>query len=74
MNLLELPMLFYVVGLMSFVTNRVSMTVLVLSWAYVAARGVHSAIHLTYNKVLHRLIAFAASNAILIALWVVFFA
>jgi len=73
MNLLELPVLFYVVGLMYFVTGRVSMTALILSWAYVAARFVHSGIHLTYNNIMHRLAAFTVSNFILIALWVLFF-
>lgn len=50
MNLLELPILFYVVGLMYFVASRVSTVVLILSWAYVAARCVHSAIHLTQQR------------------------
>ena len=40
-----------------------------LAWVYVGLRVVHSAIHLTYNNVMHRLIAFALSNAVLIALW-----
>jgi hypothetical protein len=66
-------MLFYVVGLMYFVASRVSTAVLILSWAYVAARCVHSAIHLTHNDVLHRLAAFAVSNFILIVLWALFF-
>jgi hypothetical protein len=30
----------------------------------------HSTIHLSYNRVIHRLIVFAASNFVLIALWV----
>jgi hypothetical protein len=74
MNLLELPLLFYVVGLLYFVTNRVSATPLVLSWIYVGLRYLHSAIHLTYNNVIHRLIAFASSNFVLLALWIFFFA
>jgi hypothetical protein len=44
--------------------------VFALAWAYVALRIVHSAIHLTYNKVLHRLGVFALSNVVLVALWV----
>lgn len=73
MNLLELPMLFYVGSLMFFVTSKVGAPVLALAWTYVALRAVHSAIHLTYNKVPHRLIPFAASNVVLIAYWVAFF-
>ena len=73
MNLLEMPTLFYVSGLMFYVTHRVSVLVLALSWTYVALRCVHSAIHLTYNNVLHRLIAFVVGNFVLMALWLVFF-
>jgi hypothetical protein len=73
MNLLELPMLFYVAGLMYYVAGRVDQAALVLAWAYVALRTVHSAIHLTYNGVFHRLVAYALSNFVLLALWVLFF-
>jgi hypothetical protein len=73
MNLLELPMLFYVAGLMYFVAGRVDQTVLAVAWAYVALRAIHSAIHLSYNNVIHRLIAFALSNVVLAVFWVLFF-
>lgn len=74
MNLLELPLLFYVACLMFYVTGRVDGVTLGLAWAYVALRTAHSIVHIGYNNVLHRLIAFAASNLVLIALWIDFFA
>ena len=73
MNLLELPMLFYVAGLMYYVAGRVDQTALALAWTYVALRAAHSLIHLSYNNVIHRLGAYAASNGVLIAFWVLFF-
>jgi hypothetical protein len=73
MNLLELPMLFYVAGLMFYVTGRVDQTVLMIAWAYVAVRAVHTVIHLTYNNVFHRLAAFATSNVVLGVFWIAFF-
>jgi len=73
MNLLELPMLFYVGGLMFFVTGKVDAIVLGVAWLYVALRLVHSAIHLTYNNVMHRLVPFATSNVVLIVYWSLFF-
>jgi hypothetical protein len=73
MNLLELPVLFYIAGLMFYVAGRVDGTVMAVGWTYVALRAIHSAIHLTYNNVLHRLIAFAVSNFVLAAFWVLFF-
>ena len=74
MNLLELPMLFYVASLMFFVTGKVDALVLGVAWLYVALRVVHSAVHLTYNNVMHRLVPFALSNLVLTVYWVVFFA
>ena len=70
MNLLELPMLFYVVCLAMFVTETVAPVAVGLAWAYVALRSVHSLVHLTYNKVMHRLTFFAFSNFVLMVLWV----
>ena len=73
MNLLEVPMLFYVAGLMFYVTGKVDGVTLTLAWVYVALRAIHSAIHLTYNRVIHRLAPFALSNFVLTAFWALFF-
>jgi hypothetical protein len=73
MNLLELPVLFYVAGLMFYVAGRVDQAVLTVAWVYVALRAAHSLIHMTYNNVFHRLAAFATSNVVLAVFWVQFF-
>ncbi|HEX3431639.1 MAG TPA: MAPEG family protein [Rhizomicrobium sp.] len=74
MNLLELPVLFYVVCVLNYVTaSTVSTTTLVLAWIYVGLRALHSVVHLTYNNVMHRLAVFAAGNVALAILWIVFF-
>ena len=70
MNLLEVPVLFYVVCLTFYVTQKVDTTALLLAWLFVAARVLHSGVHLTYNNVLHRLAFFATGNFLLIFLWV----
>jgi hypothetical protein len=70
MNLLELPMLFYVVGIVLYVTGGASSTAIAIAWAFVALRVVHSLVHLTYNHVLHRLTAFTLANVALALLWV----
>jgi hypothetical protein len=69
MNLLELPMLFYVVCIVLYVTAGASTTTIVLAWAFVVLRITHSLIHLSYNRVVHRLAAFTASNVALVVLW-----
>ena len=72
MNLLELPLLFYVLGVSLFVTRHVDALQLALAWSYVALRVGHSLVHLTYNNVLHRLALFALSNFVLAAMWLYF--
>lgn len=72
MNLLELPLLFYVLALALFVTRQVDATVLTMGWAYVLLRAIHTGVHLTYNHVLTRLGVFALSNFLLAAMWLYF--
>ena len=70
MNLLEVPVLFYVACLVLYVTGGASHVTVLLAWIYVVLRIVHSAIHLTYNTIRHRGLVFAASNVVVVALWV----
>jgi hypothetical protein len=69
MNLLELPLLFYVACLMMFVTHTVDGMAMNLAWAYFALRVGHSFVHLTYNNVIHRMTFFALSNFVLTVIW-----
>jgi len=69
MNLLELPVLFYVACIVLYVTGKVDGLSLGLAWAFVLLRVAHSAVHLTYNNVFHRLRAFGASVFVLFVLW-----
>jgi hypothetical protein len=70
MNLLEMPVLFYAACLMFYVTRNADPVTVWLAWIYVASRALHSLIHLTYNKVVHRLAAFAFGNFLLAMLWI----
>jgi hypothetical protein len=69
MNLLEAPVLFYVVGFVYYLNNATLTWFVPLAWVFVGLRVIHSLIHLTYNKVSHRLAAFAGSNVVLVMLW-----
>lgn len=71
MNLLELPVLFYLACVLFYLLDAVTAVVLVLSWIYLGLRIVHSLIHLTYNRVFHRFLVFAFSNVILLAIWLI---
>lgn len=70
-NLLEMPMLFYVVCILIYVTAQNSALLVALAWAYVAARLVHTFIHLGSNIVLWRFRVFGLSILILTSMWVV---
>jgi len=69
MNLLEVPVLFYVLCLVSYVTHSVSTAIIVLAWVFFGLRVAHSLIYLTYNHVAHRFLVFATSNIILVVMW-----
>jgi hypothetical protein len=68
-NLFETPVLFVAAVLIVYAAPLTSLPYVVLAWLYVAARVVHSTIHCTYNKVMHRLYAFLASLVVLSAMW-----
>jgi hypothetical protein len=70
MNLLELPVLFYVLCLTAYVTGQVTDALVILAWAYFGLRLCHSIVHLTYNNVFHRLTLFAVSNVLLVLMWI----
>ena len=70
MNLLEIPVLFYVVSIVAFTAQLADSLTVILAWTYVGLRVIHSLLHLTYNNVIHRLLVFAASNGVLAVIWV----
>jgi hypothetical protein len=70
-NLFELPVLFYLALVVAALTAQAGTAVLVLAWLFVALRVVHSAIHCSYNKVMHRFLAYLAGGLALWALWAV---
>ncbi len=66
-NLLEMPVLFYVISLYLTVFGQVDGLHVLCAWLFVALRVVHSLIHCSYNRVMHRFIAYLLSS---IAVWV----
>lgn len=67
LNLFELPVLFYALCIYLYVTGQVDATYLVLAYGFFVFRVLHSVIHCTYNRVLHRFYAYSISS---LALWV----
>jgi hypothetical protein len=68
-NLFELPTLFYAGCLSAFVLGGVTGWTLAFAWGYAAARVVQSLVHMTYNDVRQRALAFLAGVVCVFALW-----
>jgi hypothetical protein len=71
-NLFEVPVLFFAVCCALAITDTVTMPQLVLAWLFTALRAVHSFIHVTYNRVLHRFAAYLGSTICVLLMWVLF--
>ena len=71
-NLFEVPVLFYVLCVSLAITQLVTPLYLWGAWFYVALRTAQSFIHLTYNRVMHRFVTYAASTLLVYIMWVSF--
>jgi hypothetical protein len=71
-NLFEVPVLFFAVCCALAVTDTVTPAQLVLAWLFVALRAIHSLIHVTYNRVLHRFAVYIAGTLCVFAMWGLF--
>jgi len=69
-NIFEMPVLFFTVCILIYVTGKVELYYVVLAWIYVLGRYVHSYIHATSNVVLRRFYVYTATNLVLLAMWV----
>jgi hypothetical protein len=64
-NLFELPVLFYALCLMLFVTGNVDPIHVAAAWGFLGFRVLHSLIHCTINRVMARFLCYLASSALL---------
>ena len=71
-NLFEVPVLFYVLCVAVTATGTATPALVAAGWAYVALRALHSLIHVTYNRVMHRFTVYAASTLLLFGMWAAF--
>lgn len=71
-NQLELPMLFYVLTILSIVTHHADFVFVVLAWIFVLLRIAHAAVHTTSNNVMQRGPLFGLGMVVLLIMWIVF--
>jgi hypothetical protein len=69
-NMFEIPVIFYAACTLYLVLGVESLVGIVLAWVFIALRYLHATIHLTYNHILHRMLAFWLAFFCAIALWV----
>jgi hypothetical protein len=71
-NQFELPVLFYVLTILEYVTHLAGVAFVVLAWIFVIFRILHAFIHVTSNIVRLRGALFAASAVVLAIMWVIY--
>ena len=68
-NLFEVPVLFYTLVAVALAIGFTPGWLAAGAWCFVLLRYVHSAIHCSYNKVLHRFLVFTLGLMLLAGLW-----
>ena len=68
-NQFQMPVLFYALCALLASAQNVSAFFVVGAWVYVALRYIHSFIHLTYNRVMHRFTVYVLRTVVLFMLW-----
>ena len=71
-NELELPLLFYVLTIVSIITRHADLLFVLLAWVFVVLRLARAYIHVTDNNVPRRGMVFLASAIVLAVMWAVF--
>jgi hypothetical protein len=71
-NQFELPVLFYALTILAWITHHADLIFVVMAWIFVISRLVHAIIHTTSNVVAQRGLVFAVGAAVLTAMWVIF--
>jgi len=69
-NLFEVPVLFYLAAMITMLLMIQDDLLVGLAWGFVILRVVHSLVHCSYNRVMHRFIAYLISCLFLIFMWI----
>src|SRR5262245_5350929 len=71
-NQLELPMLFYVLTILAWITRHADLLFVALAWIFVLSRLAHAYIHVTSNDVNLRGPIFGLGALVLTIMWAIF--
>jgi len=71
-NQFELPVLFYVLTILEYITHLAGVAFVVLAWIFVIFRVLHAFVHVTSNIVRLRGALFAISAMVLAVMWAIY--
>ena len=71
-NQFELPVLFYVLTILEYVTHLAGIVFVVLAWVFVIFRLLHAYVHVTSNIVRLRGALYGVGALVLILMWVIY--
>lgn len=71
-NLFEMPVLYFALVPLLLITHHANHVQVLLAWAYVVLRAVHSFIHIGPKKVPPRFVVYLMSCVVLSAMWIGF--
>jgi len=71
-NQFELPVLFFVLTILAYITHKAGVVCVVLAWVFVIFRWLHAGVHVTSNKVRLRGALFIVSAIVLAIMWVIY--
>ena len=71
-NQFELPVLFYVLTILEYVTHLAGIVFVVLAWVFVLFRVLHAGVHVTSNIVRLRGALYGGGGLVLAIMWVIY--
>ena len=71
-NQFELPVLFYVLTILSMMTRHADLLFVLLAWVFVALRVLQALVHVTSNDVRFRGGFYGAGAIVLLVMWLIF--
>lgn len=70
-NQFQIPVLFYVLVILAWITRKADLLFVIGAWLFVASRFVHAYVHTTSNYIPYRFNAFLAGVIVLLIMWMV---
>jgi hypothetical protein len=71
-NQFELPVLFYVLTILAWVTRHAGIVFVVLAWIFVVCRVLQAYVHVTSNVVRYRGLFFSVGAVVLMIMWALY--